>query len=146
MSRSTGAPLVFHSGLCSASPGQIGRILDEQPCAGAKLLGERHGQRRAEPPRGHALLLQQGFDRGQVQLFSKNAFTEMFPEIAIPSLPLMGAYALRVQSLADSEALLRHEGMTMRRLGAALVVPFPGELGAGAWLFVENAAHLPWRS
>jgi hypothetical protein len=34
----------------------------------------------------------------------------------------------------------------MRRLGAALVVPFPGELGLGAWLFVENAADLPWRS
>ncbi len=34
----------------------------------------------------------------------------------------------------------------MRRLGAALVVPFPAELGAGAWLFVENAADLPWRS
>jgi len=36
--------------------------------------------------------------------------------------------------------------MTVRRLGAALVVPFPGELGAGAWLFVENMAELPWRS
>ena len=29
----------------------------------------------------------------------------------------------------------------MRRLGAALVVPFPDELGAGAWLFVENAGR-----
>ena len=34
----------------------------------------------------------------------------------------------------------------MRRLGGALVVPFPDELGAGAWLFVENAGDLPWRS
>ena len=34
----------------------------------------------------------------------------------------------------------------MRRIGAALVVPFPDELGIGAWLFVENAADLPWRS
>ena len=67
-------------------------------------------------------------------------------EIGIPRLPFIGAYALRVQSLAAAEALLRHEGMTMRRMGAALVVPFPDELGAGAWLFVENAADLPWRS
>ena len=58
----------------------------------------------------------------------------------------MGAYAVRVQSLAAAEALLQRERLPMRRLGAALVVPFPAELGAGAWLFVENAADLPWRS
>jgi hypothetical protein len=91
---------------------------------------------------GQAIVL----DRGQVQLFSKDAFAAMFAEIAIPSLPLMGAYALRVRSLAAVEALLRRERMAMRRLGAALVVPFLDELGAGAWLFVEKAADLPWRS
>ena len=85
-------------------------------------------------------------DRGQVQLFSKDAFAAMFPEFAIPRLPFIGAYALRVQSLAAAETVLRQERMTMRRLGAALVVQFPGELGTGAWLFVENAADLPWRS
>ena len=58
----------------------------------------------------------------------------------------MGAYAVRVQSLSAIEALLKPEGMATRRIGAALVVPFPQELGAGAWLFVENAADLPWRS
>jgi hypothetical protein len=58
----------------------------------------------------------------------------------------MGVYAVRVRSLAAVEALLKAEHMTMRRLGAALVVPFPDELGAGAWLFVENAGDLPWRS
>ena len=91
---------------------------------------------------GQAIVL----DRGQVQLFSKDAFVVMFPDIAIPRLPFIAAYALRVQSLANVEALLRREGMAMRQLGATLVVPFPGELGAGAWLFVENAADLPWRS
>ena len=69
-----------------------------------------------------------------------------FSEIAVPRLPFIGAYALRVQSITATEALLQHAGMAMRRLGAALVVPFPQELGAGAWLFVENAADLPWRS
>ena len=99
--------------------------------------------REARPTKhGQAIVL----DRGQVQLFSKEAFAAMLAEIGIPRLPFIGAYAVRVQSLAAAEALLRQEGMTIRRLGAALVVPFPQELGAGAWLFVENAADLPWRS
>jgi hypothetical protein len=85
-------------------------------------------------------------DRGQVQLFSKEAFAAMLPEIPIPRLPFMGAYAIQVQSLAAVEALLQQERMTHRRLGAALVVPFPPELGAGAWLFVDDAGDLPWRS
>jgi hypothetical protein len=85
-------------------------------------------------------------DRGQVQLFSNNAFAATFPEIAIPRLPFIGAYAVRVQSLAAAENLIRQERLAMRRLGAALVVPFPEELGMGAWLFVENAGDLPWRS
>ena len=85
-------------------------------------------------------------DRGQMQLFAADLFAMMFPEISVPRLPFIGAYAVWVQSLAAVEALLKEEHMTMRRLGAALVVPFPVELGLGAWLFVENAGDLPWRS
>ena len=101
------------------------------------------GHKAQAPAFGQAAIV---LDRGQVQLFSKDAFAAMFPEIAIPRLPFMGAYAVRVQSLTAAETLLQQERMTMRRLGATLVVPFPEELGAGAWLFVENAADLPWRS
>jgi len=61
-------------------------------------------------------------------------------------IPFMGAYAVRVQSLATVEAVLKEGHLPMRRLGAALIVPFPAELGVGAWLFVENAGDLPWRS
>jgi hypothetical protein len=86
------------------------------------------------------------FDRGQVQLMSRDAFASMFPEIAIPRLPFLGAYAIRVQSLTAAEALIRREGLAARRLGGALVVPFPSELGLGAWLFVENGSDLPWRA
>jgi hypothetical protein len=85
-------------------------------------------------------------DRGQVQLFSEDAFAAMLPEIAVPRLPFLGAYAVRVQSLAAAETVVRQASMSVRRLGAALVVPFPEELGIGAWLFVENAGDLPWRS
>ncbi len=100
------------------------------------------GREARSTKHGQAIAL----DRGQVQLFSKDAFAAMFAEIGIPRLPFIGAYAVRVQSLAAAEALFRHEDMAIRKLGAALVVPFPQELGAGAWLFVENAADLPWRS
>jgi hypothetical protein len=84
-------------------------------------------------------------DRGQVQLTSRETFVAMFPELAVPRLPFLGAYAIRVQSLAAAEALVRREGLAARRVGGALVVPFPSELGLGAWLFVEKANDLPWR-
>jgi len=41
---------------------------------------------------------------------------------------------------------MKQAGLKVSHSGEALVVPFPEELGIGAWLFVENAAHLPWRS
>jgi hypothetical protein len=41
---------------------------------------------------------------------------------------------------------MNQAGLAMRRSGGALVAAFPDELGVGAWLFVENAADLPWRS
>jgi hypothetical protein len=85
-------------------------------------------------------------DRGRIQLMTRDAFAALLPEIAVPGLPFMGAYAVRVRSLGNTEALLREAGMTTRRLGGSLVVPFPTELGVGAWLFVENDAALPWRA
>jgi hypothetical protein len=85
-------------------------------------------------------------DRGQVQLFTGDAFAAMFPVVPIPRLPFVGAYAVRVASLATVEGILRREGLAARRDGPLLVVPFPEDLGVGAWLFVENAADLPWRA
>jgi hypothetical protein len=85
-------------------------------------------------------------DRGCVQLVTAETFAALLPEIAIPGLPFMGAYAVRVRSLGDAQGLLQKAGMTMRRAGASLVVPFPPELGVGAWLFVERGADLPWRA
>jgi Glyoxalase-like domain len=85
-------------------------------------------------------------DRGQLQLLSEAAFTGMFPEIPVPRLPFIGAYAIRVRSFADLENLLKHASLMFRRIRSALIVRFPEELGVGAWVFVENAADLPWRS
>ena len=85
-------------------------------------------------------------DRGQVQLVSEAVFKATFPEIAVPRLPFIGAYAVQVRSQSTCEGLMEQAGLKVRYSGGALVVPFPDELGVGAWLFVENAADLPWRS
>jgi hypothetical protein len=92
---------------------------------------------------GHATL---ALDRGQVQLVSEAVFKAMFPEIAVPRLPFIGAYAVQVRSLSACVNLMNQAGLKMRRFGQALVAPFPEELGVGAWLFVEHADDLPWRS
>ena len=98
--------------------------------------------RKAEPTRfGQAIRL----DRGAIQIMTAGAFAALLPEIEIPRLPFMGAYAIEVRSLAALESRLQAASLPARRIGAALAVPFPEPLGAGAWLFVENAADLPWR-
>jgi hypothetical protein len=83
-------------------------------------------------------------DRGRVQIASAEAFARLFPSLPIPRLPFMGVYGVRVASLARAEAILSKLSGA-RRDGAALFVPFPDELGQGAWVFVERAADLPWR-
>lgn len=85
-------------------------------------------------------------DRGRIEIVTETAFAALVPEVAVPRLPFMGAYAIRVTSLRDAEELMDRAGLNPRRTGKALVVPFPEELGAGAWLFAENAADLPWRA
>jgi hypothetical protein len=126
--------------------GALGLIDLVVACADVAEAGTRFarffGRSAIATPFGQAILL----DRGQVQLCGGDAFATMFPEIAVPRLSFLGAYAVKVRSVAAIEALLRQERLQARRIGAALVVPFPVELGIGAWLFVENAADLPWRS
>ncbi len=84
-------------------------------------------------------------NRGAVQLMSPEFFYELLPEVTIPRLPFIGAYAIVVRSVRRAEEVLRQGGLAARRAGAALAARFPEELGVGAWLFVERAADLPWR-
>jgi hypothetical protein len=76
-------------------------------------------------------------DRGRVDLVTVDAFAQRLPEIPIPSLPFMGAYGIRVTSLAVLDDLLQRAGVATRRHEHELVAAFPGELGHGAWLFAE---------
>ncbi len=117
-------------------------VVSADPGEAAARFVRFTGHKARSTQYGQAIAL----DRGQVQLVSRNAFEAMLPEIAIPSLPFLGAYAVRVQSLAATQALLQREGMAMRPIGKALVVPFPSDVGLGAWLFVEDGRDLPWRA
>jgi hypothetical protein len=85
-------------------------------------------------------------DRGSVQLVTEKTFSERLPEVNVPSLPFVGAYGVAVRSLEKAEEVLQLGGIATRRIGQALAAKFPEELGAGAWLFVEQAADLPWRT
>ena len=85
-------------------------------------------------------------DRGNIEIISEAAWAALVPEVAVPRLPFIGAYAIRVASLRDAEVLMHKAGLNPRRSGKTLVVPFPPELGTGAWFFVEDAADLPWRA
>ena len=84
-------------------------------------------------------------DRGRIEIVTETAFAALVPEVAVPRLPFMGAYAIQVHSLRAAEELMDTAGLSPRRTGKALVVPFPAELGAGAWFFAESAPYLPWR-
>jgi hypothetical protein len=98
--------------------------------------------RKATPiPSGQTIRL----DRGGVVLVTSAAFARMMPGVAIPSLPFIGAYAVAVKSLQQVQSVLRQVGISSRETGQCLVARFPAELGHGAWLFVEDAAALPWR-
>src|SRR5262249_6470080 len=77
-------------------------------------------------------------DRGRVELVTRDAFEAALPEIAIATLPFIGAYALHVGSLGLVETMLRDAGLSPRVAGDCLVVRFPAELGAGGWLFVDS--------
>ena len=85
-------------------------------------------------------------DRGCITLVTAKAFGAIFSETAIPGLPLMGAYAIQVSSLAATTALLDAAMLPSRRSGPALIVPFPPELGTGYWVFAEDRSDLPWRA
>jgi len=110
--------------------------LDEAAARFARFTG-----RPARPSRLGVTL---GLDRGRVELVSAEGFTTLLPEMIIPRLPFMGAYGVVVRSLDAAEAVLRSGGLAPRRVGGAMVVRFPAELGQGAWLFAASEVDFPW--
>jgi len=78
-------------------------------------------------------------DRGRVDLVDLVKFATMVPEIEIPCVPFGGAYGVVIKSIDAVERLLQRGGLRTRRAGDCLIVPFPDELGIGAWLFTETS-------
>jgi len=85
-------------------------------------------------------------ERGGVQLMNAASLARLLPNVQAPSLPFIGGYAVRVESLTAAARELRAGGLQIEERGGMLVAKFPAELGIGAWLFVERASDLPWRS
>lgn len=84
-------------------------------------------------------------DRGRVQLATPDAFHDLVGGAVPPGLPFIGAYGLAVASLDVLKARLAAAGLAFTARDGAVVAPFPDGLGQGAWVFVEEAARLPWR-
>jgi hypothetical protein len=84
-------------------------------------------------------------DRGRVQLVAATALARLFPRLAIPGLPFMAAYGIGVTALGVAAACLQAGDVPFERRGDCVIASFPDELGLGCWVFVENAAALPWR-
>ena len=103
--------------------------LDEAAARFARFTG-----RAAEAsPFGRTIRL----DRGRLDLVTADAFTALLPQCTIPSLPFAGLCEIKVRSLASLETLLREADLAADRIDGTLIVPFPAELGLGAWRFGE---------
>jgi hypothetical protein len=84
-------------------------------------------------------------DRGGVQLMTDAALAKLVPDIAVPSLPFIGLYAITVRSLAALCESLKHGGLPFAARDRYVFAGFPSALGIGGWLFIENPDHLLWR-
>ena len=76
-------------------------------------------------------------DRGRLDLITVDGFRRMLPEIPIPSVPFIGAFEIRVASLAALRDLVRQARLETFERAKGLIVKFPPEIGQGAWLFTE---------
>lgn len=84
-------------------------------------------------------------NRGRVQIVTPATLAQLAPELAVPSLPFIGLYAVAVKSLEGLDRHLAGNGVELMRQAGSILVQFPHELGIGAWMFVERPANLPWR-
>jgi len=98
-----------------------------------RRFGRFTGRAPVPTPFGHAIEL----DRGCVDLLAADEFARLLPELPIPSLPFVGAYGIKVESLTRTADLLTRAGLLVRHRDRDLIATFPAELGHGAWLFTE---------
>jgi hypothetical protein len=85
-------------------------------------------------------------DRGGVELVTPEMFSRLAPDIAIPSLPFIGLYAITVRSIPALCEALRRGGVAFTARDGYVMARFPSALGIGAWIFAETPERLPWRA
>jgi hypothetical protein len=103
---------------------------------------ERFTGRAARQISGGALLC---LDRGGVVLLTRDTARDILPGVAVPTLPFIAGYALKVGSLIAANTAVADAGLEWRSFKDGVIAVFPPELGDGAWFFVEHASALPWR-
>jgi hypothetical protein len=84
-------------------------------------------------------------DRGSVQFSTSEIFSRLALDVAIPSLPFVGLYAVSVASASRLCEILQRNAITFAQQGECVLARFPSDLGVGTWAFVENSKDLPWR-
>jgi hypothetical protein len=99
----------------------------------ARRFGRFTGRAPAPTSFGQTIEL----DRGRVDLLAADQFARLLPEVAIPSLPFVGAYGIRVKSLTLAAELLMRAGLIVQQRDRDLIAIFPADLGYGAWLLTE---------
>jgi hypothetical protein len=67
------------------------------------------------------------------------------PDLAAPSLPFIGLYAVAVRSLEQLGASLERGGLPCVARDGYVLASFPSALGIGGWVFTESPEQLPWR-
>jgi hypothetical protein len=85
-------------------------------------------------------------DHGGVQLITGEMLSMLAPDLAIPSLPFIGLYAIAVRSIAALCASLQRGGISFAARDGLVTARFPSALGIGSWVFVETPDRLPWRA
>lgn len=82
--------------------------------------------------------------RGSLTILTPDALQDSLPGIAIPDLPFLGAYSLRSEDLATTQALLNGNGIETQSLGpdSFRVEPLPA-LGS-TMIFTQGDAKAPW--
>jgi hypothetical protein len=85
-------------------------------------------------------------DRGGVQLTTAETLSQLMPDLAIPSLPFIGLYAVVVRSVPVLCGCLQRGGVSFIAYDGFVTARFPSALGVGGWVFAETPARLPWRA
>jgi long-chain acyl-CoA synthetase len=125
--------------------GAVGLIDVVIVTANIEDAADRFSRFLGKPATGNAAGKAIRLDRGGVQLVTADAFSRLAPDIAIPSLPFIGLYAVAVQSMRALCQCLQRGGLPFVQRDGFVMARFPSALGVGGWVFAENSGRLPWR-